>query len=162
MQIQKLKPDADKQTNGVWITYDGEAQFLIAYMDDTNYDAKVKRMSLAARRKSRTRGLPAALEIEVQVKSMVGTLLRDWKGLDDGVDENGKDIPFPYTVENANRLLTESKDVRDFLQIECSILANFQRDESEEGEGEDEPKADLKSDAPLVPQVGGASVLPTG
>jgi len=153
MDIKAFIADSDKEQQGVWLDYDANkgVAFKIAYIGSSRYDDKLNRIAAAVRRRNRTRVLPASVVLGVTVDAIIDTILLDWKGL----ENNGQ--PFEYNAENAKLLLTQSKEIRDFVQVEAAVLENFQatnhESQSAETEGESAHE-ELKSGSGMAPKVG--------
>jgi len=137
------------QDEGRWIDFDKESgvSFKLAYYGNDAFQAKLRRVAFQSRRNNRNRALNASGEKQASITAIIGTVLLDWKGLDNGFDDKGNGIPYPFTPENAEKLLTESKEIFDFVSFEAAQLQNFQEEETgglPEGEG---ASAELKSGA---------------
>ena len=59
---------------------------------------------------------------------MAKCILLDWKGL----QEDGKDLPYSY--DNAVRILTEYRDLRDYVSDIANEIETFKLEEDEEAE----------------------------
>lgn len=99
------RSQAYESKQAVWIDFD-KAQgvaFLIAPVG--NPAATEKLISLAGDDLRAQRKIAPAVYIE----AMIGTVLLDWRGL----DQDGK--PFSFSHENARTLLSQSEAIRDFI-----------------------------------------------
>lgn len=149
LDIKALFADEDKQSAGVWKTYDREtgAAALIAYIGNPAYEKKLDRLLLKARRKTRNRELSNIEFKNVVIEAMIGTVLLDWRQF------GNEGQPFVYNENNARMFLRKSLDFNNFVQGEAGDITNYQEghegDEEEEG-GLPADKAALKSGAPVV------------
>ena len=125
MQIETLIPDEKLAKEGKWIEYPEEegVAFKIAYYGNDAYEVKLRKLAVAARRRGKVN---LQQQTALEVESMLGTVLLDWRGLGKGYDEEGKEKPYPFSIENARELLMASKKVREFLSFEVTRLENFQ------------------------------------
>jgi len=64
---------------------------------------------------------------------MARAILLDWEG----VEEDGKSLP--YSVKNAERLLLELKDFRDFIHGISTTMEIYKMQEEEETEKNSKP-----------------------
>ena len=159
LKIGEFIADQKPQEEGVWIDFDEEqgVAFKIAYIDNRKYTNAFASLSMKARRKNRGRELPPHIFTQVTNEAMVGTILLDWKGLKDEIDDpdkpgQKKEVEFPFNEKNALRLLKESKVFRDFIQEESMILDNFQQGDAAPEEASD--KEELKSGAAVAADEG--------
>lgn len=135
LNIKEIIADENLLEEGVLLDYDKEAgaKVRIAYIDARKYTDKLAKMTMAARRRTKGRDIPAGVYQKVVIEAMAGTILLDWEGF---LDEEGNVLQF--TDANAQMLLTRSKHLRDFVQEESMLLDNFQQAKLAEGEGKAE------------------------
>jgi hypothetical protein len=133
MDIEKLVADPQLEKEGKWFVYDADegVEFKLGYIGSKSYNRKLTRLLFAARRGRQGGNIPAGKQEEVQIESMIGTILLDWKGL----DANGQ--PFVFSEANAKELLTRSIEVRAFIQNEAGVLSNFQQQPESESDPDD-------------------------
>lgn len=140
-RASSMKPDPDIQKEGKWFSYNEEngPDVLLAHFGDLRYQRKLTRLGLT--RRNRTGELPT----EVINEAMFGTVVRDWKRLEDDNDN-----PIPFTLDNLLKEFETNFELRTFCQTKANDVTNFQRKpntvEEVTEEGELPPdRADLKS-----------------
>ena len=141
MDIAQLFPSKDLASKGVWTAFypptaNGEQSF--EYLVTYNYQAyndQVQKRIVLMRRELEGRNLSASQLAEIQTRSLVGTVLLDWRG----VEQDGKTLPFSEEAafqlmtayppfENAVRQI--GSDVRTFqaeMGCPCSQVSGVQR-----------------------------------
>lgn len=152
MNINEFKPDEVMQTEGVWVDFDKDSAFLIAYGGNRKFERKIANLSIAARRKNRGKELDPIVYTDLSYEAMVGTVLLGWRGIKNTVPDPvnpGKtvSVPYEYSEANAEALLKDYPTLRGFIQEQSNILTNFQK----EGENmvASSDKEELKSEPAL-------------
>lgn len=142
IELSKLTADPVLQDEGKWFEYGDpkdEVAFHLSYIGNKSYIKKRNKLFADARRKNRNRDLPPEMEEALVNEAMIGTVLRDWRGI------NHEGTPFEFSRDNAIRFLSLAKEARDFIMIEATVLENFQLPTGDDTSTEDQPSADLKS-----------------
>lgn len=100
------------------------ARFKLGYVNGANSEfiKEFERVIRPHRRRLRKgQTLDVELQQEILVKVFAKTALLDWENI---ADRNGN--PYPYSVDNAVKLLTELPTLFDILQMEAANNSNFQ------------------------------------
>lgn len=105
----------------------GDVEFLIARINNPEWVRVTKELMKPYKGASRSRMLGQKVRDEITIKAMARTILLGWRG-DLRVDE--KD--FPYSVENAERMLTDYPDARDFVSDRSTDLDEYRIIEDED------------------------------
>lgn len=131
MELKRYETDETLAQKGVWIEIDG-AEFLIASNNNPNHKRKLNR----ERKKRNAHRLSKDLDAmtDLAIEAAIGTILLDWRG----VTNQGE--PFPYSEENARKLLAID-DLRTEIFSEAQDAENFQQERMAAD------AADLKSSA---------------
>src|ERR1017187_11017392 len=88
MEMEKLKPDIEKK----WVVFreanvdpkdPDEVAFEISYSSSKTFRDKFNKLLFKARQKRTRNDLPAALQTELQIEAMIGTVLFGWRGWTD-------------------------------------------------------------------------------
>jgi len=100
--IDSVKTDIDKETNGVWVDFAAGIQLKIARSRNLKYQEEIRRLLEPAvgemRNEIITTEAFAALLLRVRAK----TVLLDWKN----IEENG--VTVPYSVEKAIKYIKKT------------------------------------------------------
>jgi hypothetical protein len=81
----------------------------IASIENRSFKKKYARLTFDAAKKSVSDQLPANVTGKILIEAMIGTILLDWKGL----ENQGK--PLPYSEYNAREILSQSEVLRNFV-----------------------------------------------
>lgn len=115
----------DKQTDGVWIDYDSNTSFLVAYLNNSAYLKTRERLE-----KAHGRGPKNKMSDEtskwVTSKAIAETVLKDWRGVGSG----GKEID--YDPEIGTQALEDNPDLLVFIIEFAAEIDNYRREEVEE------------------------------
>lgn len=133
MDLNELRIDDTLGSEGVWIPYGEDVEFLIASAESPAYKKAVAKHT--KRKNPRKVRNDAATMDAILIESMAEALLLNFKGITDG----GK--PLKNTLENRKKVLGTSAELRNYIASEAQDVANFQQ------EGESADADDLKSDA---------------
>lgn len=128
--INDFRTDDDKKTAGVWIDFGGGAEFKIAALTNTNFTAAFQKAT-----KPYTdlgKDIPGDDQEAIMMRLMSIHVVLDWKGVFDGDDE------LPYSIENAERLLSELEWLRTRIVKEAQRIDNFKAAKREETSGNSE------------------------
>ena len=122
MDINELISDKQKEEEGVWFVLSATSEIKLARIGNPQYTAYMNKL-LAPYKNHRMaqKDLPENLKIELSIKAIVETIIKDWKGF----TENGE--PFPYSKENALRLLNESRDFCDLVASLASEATEYRK-----------------------------------
>lgn len=124
--LNDFRTDKGAKQNGVWIEFGGGAEFKIASFDNPSFTDAFRKA--AKPYTDLGRKIPEEDQAAIMAKCMAQFIVLDWKN----VFENDKALP--YSVANAERLLTEIEMVRDRLIVEARSLENFKAQAREETE----------------------------
>jgi len=124
MKIDKLIGNEEKQLEGVWIIYEDDAKFKLAYAQSKPITREREKKNAKARQKyGWNRNLPPDVVEKIGTDLTIQFILKGWEGIE---DSDGKELPF--NEANARDLLSRSARLRDFIAAESFDLANFQDD----------------------------------
>jgi hypothetical protein len=124
MDIRKrFGTDRDLEESGVWQNVSDTCSILVARMNNARYNARFQELAGPKREIIRRSLISNEDAEELLLRVMSETILLDWKG----VTEDGK--PFPYTRENAYRLLKELPDFRMLVQGFAETADAYKKDE---------------------------------
>jgi len=130
LDINEFKTDRQLEEEGVWVPVDGAgAKIKVARINNPRYKKYFQRITKPYRRQIRSGNLSEDLAEKLLVDALANTILLDWEGLTKG----GK--KFPYTVDNARQLLSESPDFRDLVSDAAGEMESFRARELEEAKG---------------------------
>ena len=127
-KIQITPVDAELETNGVWADYYG-VQLLIARANNDAFSNKFRSLSKPHRRQIDAGTLPERITKGILVQSMAFGLLLGWKGLKSG------GVEVTYSKANAESLLSNDADCREFVTDFAANLSNYYQAEIEEISG---------------------------
>lgn len=130
MNLAQLLTDEKAAHGGKWIEYGNGVSFLLGA---ANNPAHQKAMAKVASKRARAqRVMDTAAAEELFISTLPGTVLLGWKGLTtgrpagtNGSEDPGEEKEFPYTLENAATLLSQSMPIRQFVQVEAANADNF-------------------------------------
>lgn len=114
---------ADLENEGVWIDIGDGARIKVARAGNRAHAEVIRR--LRRQYQATRRGGKAADDMleRLSVEAMAEAVLLDWQG----VEEGGAAVP--YSLESAQRMLTDYKDFRDMVAGFSTDMALFQEEE---------------------------------
>jgi hypothetical protein len=122
------RTDATAEKEGQWVDWGEGTKFKIARLGNAQYQARFQAL-IKPHRHLRDRGiLPEDIQVEILCKCLAETVVIDWEG----VDFDGK--PLPYSTENALKVLTELKDLREDIVTVSGEQSTFRIAEIEDSE----------------------------
>lgn len=122
--LNDYRTDKNAKAHGVWIEFGGNASFKLASFDNAAFTDSFRKATKPYTDLGRK--IPETDQAAIMAKCMALHIVLDWKGVYDG------DVEMLYSVENAERLLTEIEMVRDRLIQEARSLENFKAKAVEE------------------------------
>lgn len=125
--INEFRTDEDKKASGVWVDFGGGASFKLASLEHAEFVEAFRKETKPYTDLGRE--VPEADQEEIMLRLTARHIVLDWKGVYDGDDE------LPYSYDNALKLLTEIKWVRDRILLEARKVANFRAEQREKTEG---------------------------
>lgn len=131
MELNNLITDKDLETEGVWIEFDlveGDARILIARQGNDKYHNRLQELLKPLKAKVRKNKMTDAEWEDVLTKAYSTTIILNWEGF----TRNGKE--FPYTPENAEQLLRESRDFFKWVSKQADDRENYLRKQTEQAE----------------------------
>jgi hypothetical protein len=122
--------DRDSEENGKWfddIIEEGSGIRMKLRRMTAKVVSKTMTRKLTENRKFMVKGkYPAEIDERMLVETLAEAVIVDWEGIStDGENQ------LPYTVENAETLLTKLPDLRRQVQIIANSLAAFRAEEKE-------------------------------
>jgi hypothetical protein len=112
LNIQDYIPD----TVIAWVSWRDGARFRMRY---SGADEPEAALLDRAQHSSNMQLNKTSDRIEMMVRYLAEDILVDWDGLTDSTGE------YKYSKESSYDLLRKSKEIRDFVQSQCSNLKNF-------------------------------------
>ena len=128
MDITKLLVDPAKEQAGVWTDYDETSSLLIGSITSRRYKDAYQSELDSARIKLRKISNEQAEKI--QIKVLAKAVLLNWKGVKKGEAE------YPYSQENAEYILTNCPQVREFVLQAAANIENFKAETVEEAKAQ--------------------------
>ena len=116
------------EIEGIWQDIGDGVSLLIARIGNPQYQKEFQKIAKPHRRALRRGTLSDEVAEKLLIKAMAKNILLDWKGL----EEDGE--PIPYSYENAVRILTEYKDLRDYVSDMANEIDAFKLEDDEEAE----------------------------
>lgn len=101
MDLNSLKVDTKKQTDGVWFDHDGETSFLIARMGNPKFKKLFGKLMAPHSKRFNDGKLSQKIQNELMAKAVSSTILLGWKGL----TLDGK--PIEFSQEKAFEILSD-------------------------------------------------------
>lgn len=118
--------DKKKELEGVWHDLGEGLEVLVARIGNPKYKKRFQAITKPHRRALDRKTLPDEVAERLMIQCMSETILLDWKGL----EEDGKEVP--YSTENAIRILTEYRDLREYIDDISKELEGYKQEEDEE------------------------------
>ena len=115
--LNDFRTDKTAKAQGVWIEFGGDAAFKLASFDNPAFTEAFRKMTKPYTDLGRT--IPEADQIAIMAKCMAAHIILDWRNVFEG------DKELKFSVEAAERLLTEIEWVRDRIIGEARKLENF-------------------------------------
>jgi hypothetical protein len=129
MKLSKLKVDAKKETDGVWVEVGEGLELLIAGADNPEYRKYRDKLVKPFIRRVRTNLMSAEDTEDITRRAMARYVLLGWRGLE---DDDGN--PIQYSEKKALEILRESRELFNIVADFASDRALFRA----EVEGESE------------------------
>ena len=118
-----LNANAGPRETGVWFDVDKEKYpgfaMRVASIENRRFKKKYSHLSFDAAKSSVSSQLPADVTRKILIEAMIGTILLDWKGLED----QGK--PTTYSEYYAREVLSQSEVLREFVSEKAKHIENF-------------------------------------
>lgn len=115
--INNYRTDPALKQQGVWVDFGGGARVKIAAFDNEDFATNFRKMIEPYAKMGQE--VPEEEQKRIMVHCTARYVILDWEGMFDG------DAEFPYSVENAERLLNEIEFVRDRIFAEARKYQNF-------------------------------------
>lgn len=132
MDIGTFKTNQQAEQEGVWVDAGEGLKLLIGRITNRKYIRLVQKLGMPhGRRLAAGRVDPELLE-GITTKAIAKHVLLDWKNL----QEQGKDVP--YSVETAERFLTEMPDFKELVTSFASDRELFIKEQEEAAAGNSE------------------------
>jgi len=115
-KLSALRVDLKKANGGVWQELEAGIEFLIAKKPNDAYEDKLAVLSEPYSDEIRARTLSPELDKELTLRAIVGTVLLDWRNVDD--DEGN---PIEFTEDKAFEILKDSQyiDVYNWILLKA-------------------------------------------
>jgi len=124
--INDFRTDSKLEKDGVWVDFGGGASFKIASLENRDFTEAFRKASKPYTDLGREISLDQQEEILSDL--LARYIVIEWKG----VFDSGKE--FPYSVDNAVRLMTEISKVREWVLLQSKNLQNFKTKEGKKTE----------------------------
>ncbi len=122
--LKNFTLDPNKASKGVWIEFDDQTKFLIGSINSREYEFELMNEYKPYRHPARSHLLDKPeIVLKHRIKAMAKCVLLGWTGLMDTTD--GKEVEVPYTVESAIQVLSQSPEIRSFVEAEATKRQNF-------------------------------------
>jgi len=120
--------DKSKEIEGTWNDIGENVRVKVARIGNPEYQKEFQKISKPHQRAIRRGSLNNEVAEKLLIRVMAKTILLDWEGL----QEDGADVPYSY--ENAVRILTEYRDLRDYVSDIANEMEAFRAELDEEAE----------------------------
>lgn len=127
MELNTFKTDKTLEEQGTWIDLSPTSKIKLARIGCKNFQQEVKKRQKPYRAMVRAGTLPDHVQTQILVGVLAETIILGWEGFTEGGE------PVPYTKDNAVRVLTESRDFRDFIVTLADDINVFKAAEREDG-----------------------------
>ena len=121
MDLNEVKVDKSKESDGVWVDIDEDTRILVASDVSPAYKRMLKKELLPYQKAIRLNTMKDKVYEEVASKCMAKHILLDWEG----ITKDG--MAFPYSEENSLLLMTDDSysQFRDFVAAQSMDLTLF-------------------------------------
>ena len=116
------------EISGVWQDIGDGVSVKVARTGNSEYQKVFEKISKPHKRAIRRGTLNNDVAEKLLIKVMAKTILLDWKGL----EEDGMEVPF--SDEAALRILTDYKDLRDYISDISNDIEVFKQEDDEDAE----------------------------
>ena len=125
--IRKLYgTDENKEKEGIWQDMGDGIRIRIARIGNPNYQKLFQRLSKPHRKAIRRGTLKEDVAEALMIECMAETIVLDWEG----IELDGKKLP--YSKENAVMILTEFKDLREYINDFANEMEAYMQEQNEE------------------------------
>lgn len=125
--INDFRLDDDAVQNGVWVDFGGNAAFKIAPFDNPSFEDAFRKANKPYNDLGKKPNEDE--QEEIMCRTMAQFIVLDWRGVYEGDNE------WPFSRDNAYRLLTELPRIRNKIMTEAQKLENFKVKAREDTEG---------------------------
>lgn len=123
MEINSLKVDQKKAEEGVWFEISEKTRIKLARIGALSYKKEVERlMKPYAHQRLHNKSIPLEIREDLAIQALAKTIILDWEGF----TEDGN--PYPYSYENAIKLLRESPPFAEYVTQLASSAEEFFRE----------------------------------
>jgi hypothetical protein len=127
--IRKLYgTNENKEIDGVWQDMGDGIEVRIARIGNPEYQKLFQRISKPHRKAIRRGTLKEDVAEKLMIECMAKTIVKDWKN----IEVDGKNLPF--SVDNAIMILTEFKDLKEYINDFANEMEAFMQEDAEEAE----------------------------
>ncbi len=128
MDLSELRLDKSKKEDGVWLNLDEETSVRVRYMKSQEALRKHGELRAAYGKRGKRGNLTPSEEEAIAKEVVAQAVIVDWEGITDQGEE------FPYSEDNARRLVEEYELFRDFVCDAAVDEENFREEEAYEEE----------------------------
>ncbi len=118
--------DAKKEQEGVWHDLGDGIRVRIARIGNPNYQKRFQAISKPHRRAIRRGTLNEEIAEQLLVQCLSETIVLDWEGIE--LD----DVTVPYSTENAIKILTDYKDLREYINDIANEMEGYREADNDE------------------------------
>lgn len=124
------KFDASKFTDGEWCEIMG-GEFKIARMHNSVYRDVKRKLDKRYKKEFNGEELTAEQEDRKEAQLVAEGLIRDWRNVT-ALNEDGDEVPVPYSIEAVADLLQNRPDVVPYIAQKAVDLERFDRESTDE------------------------------
>jgi len=131
-KLSSLRSDAQKESEGVWVEWEAGVSLLIARLNNSGFQARVRALTAKHTKRIRAGTFPDEEMEEISKSAMAHHVLLGWKNIE---DDDGNALE--YSVEKAEELLCEPdlRDLYQFVLTQANERELYRRDVEEDSTG---------------------------
>jgi len=120
--------DTNKETDGIWQDMGDGIRMLIARVGNPKYQKLFQKLSKPHRKAIRRGNLKEDVAEKLMIECTAETILLGWEG----VELDGKALP--YNKANAIMILTDFKDLKEYVNDFANEMEAYMQEDAEEAE----------------------------
>jgi len=120
--------DTNKETDGIWQDFGDGIEMKVARIGNPKYQKLFQKLSKPHRKAIRRGTLKEDVAEKLMIECTAETILLDWRG----IELDGKALP--YSKDNAIMILTEFKDLKEYVNDFANEMEAYMQEDAEEAE----------------------------